>query len=111
MEQPRPGPEHTEPEEKSTTEAFHEAMWGSPIPFAVLSVLLYVKADNDDWSFGRDAAWWLGLGGWVLLALMGAWAVALRRGPKRSTALASVALLVAASAFQFALNGPAAPWH
>ncbi|MER5742164.1 hypothetical protein ABT097_02670 [Streptomyces sp. NPDC002225] len=111
MERTQPRPEHTERGEKSTTEAFYEAMWGSPIPFAVLSVLLYVKADNDDWPFGRQAAWWLGLGGWVPLVLMGVWAVAGRKKPKRSTAVASAVLLVAACALQFALNGSAAPWR
>ncbi|MFB8034052.1 hypothetical protein ACFC5Z_14070 [Streptomyces sp. NPDC056004] len=111
MEQTQSSPDHATQEKRSTTETLYEAMWGSPIPFAVLSVLVCVKADNDDWSFGKDAAWWIYLGGWVSLVLMGVWAVAWRSKPKTSTAAAAVVLLVAAGGFQLALNGSAAPWH
>ncbi|MFJ9821901.1 hypothetical protein ACIRU3_43050 [Streptomyces sp. NPDC101151] len=96
---------------KSAREALYEAMWGSPIAFAVLSVLACIKSDNDDWAFGKTLAWWMYLGGWVPLVLMCSWALARQKKPKWSTGVAGVALLVAAGTFQLALNRPAAPWH
>lgn len=111
MEQAQSGPERATQEKRSTTELLYEAMWGSPIPFAVLSVLVCIKADNDDWTFGKDVAWWIYLGGWASLLLVGAWAATWRRKPKTSTALFAAVLLVAAGGFQIALNGSAAPWH
>lgn len=110
MEQTQSSPEHAA-QEKSTAETFYEAMWGFPIAFAVTSVLVCIKADNGDWSFGKDLAWWVYLGGFVSLVLMGVWAMGWRRKPKWSTATASIVLLVAAGVFQLALNGSAAPWN
>ncbi|MET7921003.1 hypothetical protein ABZU45_35195 [Streptomyces avermitilis] len=111
MEQTQSSPEQAQQKRKSAPENFYEAMWGSSIPFAVLSVLVCIKADNSDWAFGKDTAWWIYLGGWVPLVVMCVWAVACRRKPKWSTAVAGLGLLVVAGVFQLTLNGSAAPWH
>ncbi|MEW2132078.1 hypothetical protein [Streptomyces sp. NPDC005435] len=110
MGQTESSPEQARQEGKGASGTLFDALWGVPIVFALLSALVYIKADNDDWELGRELAWWAYLAGWALVVLTAGWAAATRRKPKWSTALTGVALLVAAGVLQFAANGDAAPW-